>query len=228
MLDDKRSQLRALRGGQMGGRQGGKSVPERADVASPPKVPLKWPKIAADYHGALIRLATMRAAKRQHLIFGYVELFPRDIPPPESFRARDRPWAVPGFGGGITLVASALAMPVSDALAWYEEAACGRATIPETSIDLATPPFGVEPALGRFCVGEDVPFAPPWHSGPRIHRLVPMEDQDEDIRKVGLSAAAREWLAVNAGFDPFSFAFCFFCPTRTRARATKKIRIAVD
>jgi hypothetical protein len=168
-----------------------KSPPESAEAVRSSQSPLKWPKIAADYHGALVRLATMRAANKQHLIFGYVELFPRDIPLPGCFSARGRPWAVPSFGGGITLVASAAAMPVADALAWYEEAAFGRVNIPRTSIDLATPPFGVEPALGRFCVGEDVPFAPPWHRGPRIHRLVPMEDPDEDIQKLGLSAAAR-------------------------------------
>ena len=207
MLDDKRSQLRVFRGGQMGGRQEGESAPEGAEAACLAKGPLKWPKIAADYHGAFVRLATMRAAKKQYLIFGYVELFPRDIPLPESFSAADRPWAVPGFRRGITLVVSARAMPVADALAWYGEAARGRVTIPGTRppIDLTAPPFGVEPALGRFSVGEDVPFAPRWHSGPRIHRLVPMKDPDEAVQKLGSSAFAREWLAINAGFDPFPF-----------------------
>jgi hypothetical protein len=191
----------------MGDRQDKKSVPDSVKAVCPPQGPLEWPNITADYHGALVRLTTMRAAKKQYLIFGYMELFPRDIPLPESFTVGDRPWPVPGVGGGITLAASALAMPVADALAWYEEAARGQVTIPGThpTIDLAAPLFGVEPALGRFCVGEDVPFASPWHSGPRIHRLVPMEDPDEDIQKLGLSAAAREWLAANAGFDPFPF-----------------------
>jgi hypothetical protein len=101
----------------MGGRQDGKSVSESAEAACSPQGPLKWPKIAADYHGALVRLATMRSAKKQYLIFGYVELFPRDIPVPESFSAADKEWAVPGFRD-TTLVASAQAMSVADALAW--------------------------------------------------------------------------------------------------------------
>ena len=185
----------------------GKATPESSEPPCVPNDAQKWPQVTADYHGALVRLSTMRAAKKQYLIFGYVELFPRDIPPPESFWAGDRPWTVPGFGGDVTLAASALAMPVADALAWYEEAARGRVTIPRngTSIDLMAPPYGVEPALGRFCVGEDVAFAPQWHCGPRIHRLVPMEDTDQVVRSLVSSAAAREWLATNAGFDPYPF-----------------------
>ena len=74
-----------------------------------------------------------------------------------------------------------LATPVADALAWYENAARGLVTIPRSGnpIELIAPPFGVEPALGRFCVGETVPFAPRWHDAPRINRLVPMEDPDQ-------------------------------------------------
>ena len=76
----------------MGGRQEGESAPEGAEAACLAKGPLKWPKITADYHGALVRLATMRAAKKQYLIFGYVELFPRDIP----LRSPSRPRTSPG------------------------------------------------------------------------------------------------------------------------------------
>jgi hypothetical protein len=163
--------------------------------------------IATDYHGALVRLSTMRAEKKWYLIFGYVELFPRDMPYPESFTASDRPWTVPDSGGEVTLALSALAMPVADALAWYEEAAQGRVTIPlkETSLEIASPPFGAEPILGRFSVGEDVPFAAQWHGGPRIHRLVPMEEPAEAVQKLGSNVCAREWLADSVGIDPFQF-----------------------
>lgn len=191
----------------MSGGENHQGVSEGAEPAGDPEGMRKWPFVTTDYHGALVRLSTMRAAKTQYLIFGYVELFPRDIPVPDSFRAGDRPWTVPGFGGDVTLAASALAMPVADALAWYEEAARGRITIPSNGapIGLTAPRVGGEPALGRFCVGEDVPFAPPWHGGPRIHRLVPMDDPDQAVRSLGSSTAAREWLATNAGFDPYPF-----------------------
>ena len=184
-----------------------KSGVEGADLSCASVGMLKWSKVVADYHGALLRLTTMRAAKKQYLIFGYVELFPYDIPLPKCFMAGDKPWAVPGFGGAITIASSALAMSVADALVWYEEAARGRVTIPRvgTPIGLAAPPFGFEPALGRFCVGENVPFAPQWHGGPRIHRLVPMEDLDQAVQSLRSNADARKWLATDAGFDPYPF-----------------------
>ena len=173
---------------------------------SPEEQAAIWPKVATDYHGALVRLATMRAAKKQYLLFGYVELFPRDIPVPESFSAGEKPWSVPNCGGDVTLAVSALPMSVVEALAWYEEAARGRVTISLTApVELAAPPLGVEPALGRFCVGETVPFAAQWHGGPRIHRLVPMEDPPEAVQTLGSNIAAREWLGANAGFDPFDY-----------------------
>jgi hypothetical protein len=165
-----------------------------------------WRKAATDYHGALVRLATMRAAKKQYLLFGYVELFPRDIPVPESFSAGEKPWAVPNLGGDVTLAVSALQTSVVEALAWYEEAARGRVTIPLSApVELAAPSFGVDPSLGWFSVGETVPFAAQWHGGPRIHRLVPMTPTAEEVLRLGSSTAAREWLAANAGFDPFDY-----------------------
>ena len=185
----------------------GASAAGRLDTAGSAQPASIWPKVATDYHGALVRLATMRAAGKQYLLFGYVELFPRDIPVPERFTAGERNWPVPNFGGDGTLAGSALPMSTADALAWYEAAALGRVTIPLTAspVEIAAPPFGVEPALGRFCVGETIPFSAQWHGGPRIHRLVPMEDPAEAIQKLGSSTAAREWLATNAGFDPFEY-----------------------
>lgn len=164
-----------------------------------------WPKLLTDYHGALVRLATMPAAGKQYLLFGYVELFRRDIPVPERFAARDKPWRIPNFRRDVTLAASAMPMSLADALAWYEAAARNYVTIPLAAgaVEIAAPPFGTEPALGRFCVGEQVPFSPQWHGRPRVHRLVPMEDPAEAVQQLRSSSAAREWLASNVGFDPF-------------------------
>lgn len=170
-----------------------------------PSPPMEtWPKVEADYHGAVVRLAAMRAAKQQYLLFGYVELYPRDIPVPEAFNVGDKPWPVPNFGGDVSLTASALPMSVSEALAWYEEAARGRVTIPlQKPVKLTAPPFGVEPSFGRFSLGEDVPFAAPWHDGPRVHRLVAMQKPDDAVTALAASSAAREWLNTNVGLDPF-------------------------
>ena len=86
----------------MDGPKAGDITAEHLDTASPVQQVPCGPK-STDYHGGLVRLATMRAAGKQYLLFGYVELFPRDIPIPERFRAGERPWAVPNFGGDVTL-----------------------------------------------------------------------------------------------------------------------------
>ena len=170
------------------------------------QVGVLWAKVESDYQAALVRLATMRSKSKnkQYLLFGYVELFPHDIPPPEDFKAGEKPWTVPNFGGDVTLAASALRMAVTDALVWYEAAVRGRVTIPlREPVELVAPPFGVEPTLGRFCTGDPIPFAAQWHGGPRIHRLVPMENPVGTVGGLRSSNEAREWLANNAGFDPF-------------------------
>ena len=150
--------------------------PELPSPGTSPLIATWWPKVEDDYHGAVVRLAAMRAARTQYLLFGYVELYPRDIPVPAAFNAGEKPWPVPDVGGDVTLTASALPMSVAEAVAWYGEAACGRVTIPlKEPVNLVAPPFGVEPALGRFSVGETVPFAASWHDGPRIHRLITMD-----------------------------------------------------
>lgn len=165
-----------------------------------------WRKAATDYHGALVRLTTMRANQIHYLLFGYVELFPRDIPVPESFNAGEKPWSVPNLGGNVTLAVSALQMSVGDALAWYEGAAQGRVTVPlSTPVELVAPSLDVEPSFGRFSVGETVPFAASWHNGPRIHRLVPMAHPAEAVQSLGSSTAACDWLAANVGFNPFDY-----------------------
>jgi hypothetical protein len=96
-------------------------------------------------------------------------------------------------------------MSVTDALAWYEQAALGRVTIPSgnTPVEIALQPFGVEPALGRFCVGERIPFSAQWHWFPRVHRLVPMNNLSDPVQRLAGSAEAREWLTHHACFDPF-------------------------
>jgi hypothetical protein len=38
-----------------------------------------------DYHGALIRLATLRANGRQYLLFAWVELYPYDMNVPDGW-----------------------------------------------------------------------------------------------------------------------------------------------
>lgn len=171
--------------------------------ATPPSLrPSAWRKVDSDYHGALVRLATMRANCTQYLLFGYVELFPRDLPVPESFNAGSGPWAVPGLSG-VTLAMSATSMSVLDALSWYENASQGNVNIPlPTPVNLVSPLFGVEPSTGQFSIGEEAPpFVAPWHGNPRIHRLVPMELPSSEVERLKKNSEARKWLSDILGFD---------------------------
>ncbi len=165
----------------------------------------RWKHVLSDYHGALVRLATMRANKNWYLLFGYVELFPHDIPVPRPFCSGQRPWHVPGYGGDITLAASANQLLVADALTWYEDAAEDHVTIPNSSSTLIASSFSPEPTLGEFCIGNEIPFAAPWHDRPRVHRLVPMSSPSDDIVRLSENEDAKSWLKENIGFDPFQF-----------------------
>lgn len=165
-----------------------------------------WTKIDTDYHGAAVRLVTIRAEKKQYLLFGYVELYPKDLPIPVAFNVGDKPWPIPHYNGNVSLAASVLPMPVAEALAWYEDAARGQLAIPLAKpVELIAPLFGIEPSLGRFSVGEEFPVIAPWRDGSRVHRLVPMQEPDEAVTTLAASSDAREWLITNVGIDPFEY-----------------------
>ncbi|WP_043352992.1 VPA1262 family N-terminal domain-containing protein [Methylobacterium sp. B1] len=164
-----------------------------------------WHHLLTDYPESVLRVASLRADREQLLLFGWIELYPFDMIAPESWRAGARPWPVPGHDGW-TCAFSATKMSSADALHWYGEAQRGilnialRAPRPV----LARPiPFAPEPAPGRFAVAVDAPFAMPWHDGPRIHRLVPLQKPSHAVWRLGRSQQARQWLKRHLGFDPF-------------------------
>lgn len=164
-----------------------------------------WSQLVEDYDAALVRLALARIEKKFYLLMGYVELYPRDIPCPDTFYESVSGWKVPDFKGAVLHV-GATKMKVADALAWYEAAAAGTVTLPEVRkgepMPVVAPSLGAEPTLGDFVLDDTVPFAAQWHGGPRVHRLVPMSRLDEAVRGLETKAEAREWLAANFGFDP--------------------------
>lgn len=164
-----------------------------------------WHHLPKDYPEAVLRLATLRAEKEQHLLFGWVELYPFDMTAPASWRAGALPWPIPGHDGW-TCAFSATRLPGSDALRWYEQAGRGILNIAVQAPRpvLALPrPFAPEPAPGRFAVAVDAPFAAPWHDGPRIHRLVPLRRPSQQVCRLSRSEHARRWLKRHLGFDPF-------------------------
>jgi hypothetical protein len=161
-----------------------------------------------DYHGALIRLATLRANGQQYLLFAWVELYPFDMNVPDGWGSGEKPWPVPQTEGW-TCAFSANKVTVAFALDWYEAAAAdGIVTVPLTNgrtITVQATRLGPEPAYGGFCTAVDSPFAFLWHNGPRIHRCVPLSACPYPIRALGANRAVREWLIHHVGFDPYDF-----------------------
>lgn len=170
-------------------------------------LPSDWKhKIIADYPEAVVRLATIRADKRQHLVFGWVELYPFDTSAPLSWKAGDRPWTVPTTDDW-TCAFSATRTTTLRALEWYEQLAQGSLVLALNQPKSPTAqggPFGPEPAFGRYNVHVEAPFVFRWHDGPRIHRLVPLAPPSAPVRRLRHIPAARTWLKQQlSGFDPY-------------------------
>ena len=78
-------------------------------------------ELACDYPTALVRVASLRAEGRQHLLFGWVELFPFDMQAPPGWRAGKKPWNVPGHSGW-SCGFSAHRTSAAEAVRWYAQA----------------------------------------------------------------------------------------------------------
>ncbi len=170
-------------------------------------LPIDWKQqLIADYPEAVVRLATLRADKRHHLLFAWIELYPIDTGAPENWKAGDRPWSVPttdGWSCGF----SATRTKTLRALEWYEGLAQGLLVLAVDKVPSRTEnigPLGPEPAFGRYNVHVEAPFVFRWHDGPRVHRLVPLAPPAAPLRRLRGIPAARDWLKKHlSGFDPY-------------------------
>jgi hypothetical protein len=168
-----------------------------------------WPDdITQDYRAAAIRLTTLTAYGAQHLLFASIELYPHEIPLPPATVERQRK----NFGD-ITLSVGVAVAPIAEALAWYESALTGDLKVAGLNRDvpIATLQLSPEPALGRLLIPNDVPFAARWHAGPRIHRLVPLDEYPAEIGHLSFGEREerqiklRSWLADRLGFDLLAY-----------------------
>ena len=66
---------------------------------SPEEQAAIWPKVATDYHGALVRLATMRAAKKQYLLFRVRRTLPARYPGAGEFQCGGKAMVSPQLRG---------------------------------------------------------------------------------------------------------------------------------
>jgi hypothetical protein len=171
-----------------------------------------WPNLSIeDYPLSAVRLTTLQHQRVTYLLFGYVELLPKEIPPPESYSEKKN------FFDDITVLTSLSVLPLASALVWYEQALSGNLVVPniDRHVSIQTVQLGPEPPLGHLIAASDPPVQVFWHNVPRMHRLVPMEElpapiamllnqpeQSERRQKV------RDWLQHFCFIDLTAFPDC--------------------
>lgn len=122
-----------------------------------------------DYSKAVIRLVTVLDNHSTFLVFGWIELLPKEMPPPPEVTRRVDFKPSRYFFNRIV-------MPLDDGLAWYDAACNGIFSIPNTEYSFVPGRLAPEPNSRRFALRNDVPFSPSWHVTPRVHRLVPKDE----------------------------------------------------
>lgn len=176
--------------------------------SAPPRA--KWSSLVpGDYRAGVVRLVTLTRARVNHLLFASVELLPTEMPVPP--KPKNGGWWE-NFGED-RLCVSRTALPLEDALDWYEALKQGNATVPGQSFAIATTALGPEPDYNGFVVHEEpLPFSPSWHGRPRLHRLVPMAALAEPVRtlrdgvvNVDAHSRARRWLRDHIHFDLLAY-----------------------
>ena len=175
----------------------------------------------ADYGQVVVHLAWLRDDKVRHLLFGMVELRPQEFPaadssPEQCCRAASK--------GRLYLYYRRFAMPVEEAIAWYEAAIEGNVALP-ASVDDNTPqsnptmrggPFFMSPAWPRLVVSNELDFAPDWMQGSRAHFLFTKRrpSQHELLRKPENSAQLKQWLHLDLVdlYQEYLGAICLIAP----------------
>ena len=130
------------------------------------------------YRQATIHLAWFRDDKARHLIFGMIELRPNELPDAtgcrcNSFRAEPKSRKYLHY--------QRFALPVADAVEWYQAATGGDIALPRDpertpssdKVQLVGGPFVAEPPWPHVVTSNDLVFAPDWMHGARTHFLFP-------------------------------------------------------
>ena len=158
------------------------------------------------YRQAIIHLAWFRDDKVRHLIFGMVELRPNELSeaagcPWKSFRS--------GSKGRKYLYYRRFALPVADAIEWYQEAASGDITLPQDpeealsrdGVKLNGGPFVEEPPWPHLVNSNDLVFAPDWMHGARTHFLFPKVTPPKSVVEIMQVGKNRDKLEEWLNFD---------------------------
>ena len=165
--------------------------------------------VPGDYDFGVIRLVTLVRDQTSHLLFASVELLPAEMPVPPD--PKNGGWWS-NFGAD-RLCVSRTALPLADALAWYETLKQGQAVVPGKTFRITSVPLGAEPDYDGFTVlVEPPPFSPSWHGRPRLHRLVPMVELAGAVQALRdgsingeAQGRARVWLREHLHFDLLAY-----------------------
>ena len=162
-----------------------------------------WPdEIFSDYPVAYVRMTTLRVDGDLHLLFGCLELLPREIAPLPSHRAPRL-----NLPRGATAMSSLNVLATDEALRWYESVLVGPISIPGTagSASVRTVRLAPEPRLGDLVVARTPTVPVAWTSGPRMHRMVPMEALPEGMAALltptSGRSALRDWMLEHCFID---------------------------
>ena len=176
----------------------------------------------ADYGQAVIHLAWFRDDKVRYLLFGMVELRPLELPATENSPEQCRR-AV--SKGRLYLHYRRFAMPVEEALAWYQAAIEGNLALPASDNDtpqssrtMRAGPFFMSPAWPRLVISNKLDFAPDWMQGSPAHFLFTKcglsQSQHELLRKPRNNAQLKQWLHLDLVdlYKDYLGAICLIAP----------------
>lgn len=142
-----------------------------------PAFKISTKQLISDYGHAILHLAWYRNDRQRSLVFGMVELLPKEFPEPtgtdeESLRV--------GNEGRRCLYMRRFTMPVNQAIEWYENCLAGIIWLPESGWDKPCAEkkqldssLAQEPYWPQLNTASELPFVPDWHNCPRVHHLIP-------------------------------------------------------
>jgi len=170
-------------------------------VSSPFDVP--W-LVADDYRDALVLLAWQVERSHRSLVFGLVELFPPELPPPDprlelrlSYRERER---------NPRIYVEGFRLPIDRVLDWYANCCAGTVTLPigegvgADEVILAHAAFSSEPPWPHLVATNDLPFLGGARGTVRAHHLFQVDKPSAIDLLMGCDEAVR-WLSDRLFFD---------------------------
>lgn len=159
----------------------------------------------SDYQYTLLHMAWYRNDDYRALLFGMIELLPKEFPQPA--RSPEISMRI-GTEGRRYIYACRYVMAAEKALEWYEKCREGNILLPEDGWDASSvakkrlefSQLSEEPAWSQLNSVSELPFVPDCHVSPRVHHLIPVALPDE-IKELKCDGPVLKWLSENLYFD---------------------------